>query len=142
MPMQYSYARHGQQAVFGGAAPVRSRMCSKAPPTYACSLQGIGNGLPLAAVVTTPEIASTMAQRLHFNTFGGNPVCCAGGREVLRVIDDEGIQANAHAVRCVHTATDNPNTLIHARTALAMLCTQTLAHFTKMWLLGNLSYAP
>ena len=49
--------------------------------------------------MTTPEIASTMAQRLHFNTFGGNPVCCAGGREVLRVIDDEGIQANAHAVR-------------------------------------------
>lgn len=46
-----------------------------------------------------------MAQRLHFNTFGGNPVCCAGGREVLRVIDDEGIQANAHAVRCVHAAT-------------------------------------
>lgn len=56
-------------------------------------------------MVTTPEIASTMAQRLHFNTFGGNPVCCAGGREVLRVIDDEGIQANAHAVRCVHAAT-------------------------------------
>ena len=62
--------------------------------------QGIGNGLPLAAVVTTPEIAATLAQRLHFNTFGGNPVCCAGGREVLRVIDDEGIQANAHAVCC------------------------------------------
>ena len=60
--------------------------------------QGIGNGLPLAAVVTTPEIAATLAQRLHFNTFGGNPVCCAGGREVLRVIDEEGIQANAHAV--------------------------------------------
>jgi len=49
--------------------------------------------------VTTPEIAAALATRLHFNTFGGNPVCCAGGREVLRVIDDEGIQANAHAVR-------------------------------------------
>ena len=49
-----------------------------------------------------------MAQRLHFNTFGGNPVCCAGGREVLRVIDDEGIQANAHAVRYVNAATLTP----------------------------------
>ncbi|KAK9835307.1 hypothetical protein WJX81_000697 [Elliptochloris bilobata] len=67
-------------------------------PDIVTMAKGIGNGLPLAAVVTTPAIAATLAQRLHFNTFGGNPVCCAGGREVLRVIDDEGIQANAHAV--------------------------------------------
>ncbi len=60
--------------------------------------QGIGNGLPLAAVVTTPEIAATLATRLHFNTFGGNPVCCAGGRAVLRAIDEDGIQANAAKV--------------------------------------------
>eukprot|EP00884_Botryococcus_braunii_P012351 jgi/Botrbrau1/21116/Bobra.0061s0011.1 len=64
-------------------------------PDIVTMAKGIGNGLPLAAVVTTPAIAATLAQRLHFNTFGGNPVCCAGGREVLRVIDDEGIQANA-----------------------------------------------
>jgi len=51
--------------------------------------QGIGNGLPLAAVVTTPEIASVMAQKLQFNTFGENPVCFAGGLAVLRVLDKE-----------------------------------------------------
>ena len=62
-------------------------------------LQGIGNGLPLAAVVTTPEIAQTLAQRLHFNTYGGNPVCCAGGRAVLQAVDEDGIQANAAKVR-------------------------------------------
>nr|GMD51621.1 alanine--glyoxylate aminotransferase 2 homolog 1, mitochondrial [Ipomoea batatas] len=50
---------------------------------------GIGNGLPLGAVVTTPEIASVMAQKIQFNTFGGNPVCSAGGHAVLRVIDKE-----------------------------------------------------
>ena len=60
--------------------------------------QGIGNGLPLAAVVTTPEVAQVLAQRLHFNTYGGNPVCCAGGRAVLRVVDEDGIQANAAKV--------------------------------------------
>ena len=60
--------------------------------------QGIGNGLPLAAVVTTPEVAAVLSQRLHFNTYGGNPVCCAGGRAVLRVVDDDGIQANAAKV--------------------------------------------
>lgn len=51
--------------------------------------QGIGNGLPLGAVVTTPEIASVLAQKIQFNTFGGNPVCSAGGLAVLRVLDKE-----------------------------------------------------
>lgn len=56
--------------------------------------QGIGNGLPLGAVVTTPEIANVMAQKIQFNTFGGNPVCSAGGLAVLRVIDKEKRQAH------------------------------------------------
>ncbi|KAL6773797.1 AGT2 [Auxenochlorella protothecoides x Auxenochlorella symbiontica] len=64
-------------------------------PDIVTMAKGIGNGLPLGAVVTTPEIAATLAQRLHFNTYGGNPVCSAGGRAVLRVIDQEGIQAKA-----------------------------------------------
>lgn len=60
--------------------------------------QGIGNGLPLAAVVTTPEIATVLSRRLHFNTFGGNPVCSAGGHAVLKVIDKEKRQENCAAV--------------------------------------------
>lgn len=48
--------------------------------------------------MTTPEVAQVLAQRLHFNTYGGNPVCCAGGRAVLRVVDEDGIQANAAKV--------------------------------------------
>ncbi|CAI5946573.1 unnamed protein product [Closterium sp. NIES-64] len=66
-------------------------------PDIVTMAKGIGNGLPLAAVVTTPEIAAVMAQRLHFNTFGGNPVSCAGGRAVLQIIEDEGLQGN-----CAH----------------------------------------
>src|SRR4051812_7299630 len=54
-----------------------------------------GNGAPLGAVVTTPKIAATLAQRIHFNTFGGNPVVCAQGAAVLDVIDREKLQANA-----------------------------------------------
>lgn len=61
-------------------------------------IQGIGNGLPLGAVVTTPEIASVLAQKIQFNTFGGNPVCSAGGLEVLRVIDREKRQAHCNDV--------------------------------------------
>ncbi|KAK9903286.1 hypothetical protein WJX75_001946 [Coccomyxa subellipsoidea] len=67
-------------------------------PDIVTMAKGIGNGLPLAAVVTTPEVAQVLAQRLHFNTYGGNPVCCAGGRAVLRVVDEDGIQANAAKV--------------------------------------------
>ncbi len=57
--------------------------------------KGIGNGAPLGAVVTTPKIAATLAQRIHFNTFGGNPVVSAQGTAVLEVIERENLQANA-----------------------------------------------
>ncbi|CAI0428856.1 unnamed protein product [Linum tenue] len=58
-------------------------------PDIVTMAKGIGNGLPLGAVVTTPEIASVMSQKIQFNTFGGNPVCSAGGLAVLRVLDKE-----------------------------------------------------
>ncbi len=64
-------------------------------PDIVTMAKGIGNGVPLAAVVTTPEIAATIAQRIHFNTFGGNPVCMAQGKAVLEVIDREGLQQNS-----------------------------------------------
>ena len=47
--------------------------------------KGMGNGFPMAAVVTTQEIAATMSGALHFNTFGGNPMACAVGSAVLEV---------------------------------------------------------
>ncbi len=56
----------------------------------------IGNGHPLAAVVCTREVAECFANGMeYFNTFGGNPVSCAIGTEVLRVIREEGLQENA-----------------------------------------------
>lgn len=59
----------------------------------------IGNGHPLAAVVTTPAIANAFASGMeYFNTFGGNPVSCAIGLAVLEVIRDERLQANAARV--------------------------------------------
>ena len=64
-------------------------------PDIVTMAKGIGNGAPLGAVVTTPKIAATLAQRTHFNTFGGNPVVCAQGSAVLDVIDREKLQANA-----------------------------------------------
>jgi len=67
-------------------------------PDFVTMAKGIGNGAPLGAVTTRMEIATTLAQRLHFNTFGGNPVSMAAGLAVLDVIDEDGIQENARVV--------------------------------------------
>jgi alanine-glyoxylate transaminase/(R)-3-amino-2-methylpropionate-pyruvate transaminase len=61
-------------------------------PDIVTLAKGIGNGYPMAAVVTRPEIAAAMVGRIHFNTFGGNPVGAAVGKAVLEVIDRERIQ--------------------------------------------------
>lgn len=73
-------------------------------PDIVTMAKGIGNGCPLAAVVTTPEIAKVLASRIHFNTFGGNPVSMAQGRAVLRVIEKEGLQANCLKIGAQLTA--------------------------------------
>jgi len=59
----------------------------------------IGNAFPLAAVVTTPEIAVSFDNGMEFfSTFGGNPVACAAGLAVLDVLRDENLQQNALSV--------------------------------------------
>jgi 4-aminobutyrate aminotransferase-like enzyme/Ser/Thr protein kinase RdoA (MazF antagonist) len=59
----------------------------------------IGNGHPIGAVVTTPEIAASFDTGMeYFNTFGGNPVSCAAALAVLDVIRDEDLQKRAGRV--------------------------------------------
>lgn len=47
--------------------------------------KGIGNGFPLAAVVTTEKIAAAHTGASYFNTFGGNPLAATVGKAVLEV---------------------------------------------------------
>lgn len=61
-------------------------------------VQGIGNGMPLGAVITTAEVAKVLSERNYFNTFAGNPVCSAAGLAVLEVIKKEKLQENAFTV--------------------------------------------
>jgi 4-aminobutyrate aminotransferase-like enzyme len=59
----------------------------------------IGNGHPIGAVITTPEIAAAFANGMEFfSTFGGNTVSCAVGLAVLDVVEKEGLQGHALAV--------------------------------------------
>ena len=56
----------------------------------------LGNGHPLAAVVTQREVAASFANGMeYFSTFGGNQVSCAIGLAVLDVVRDEQLQAHA-----------------------------------------------
>ena len=56
----------------------------------------IGNGHPLAAVVTRRDIAEAFNNGMeYFATFGGNPVSCAVGSAVLDVLIEEGLPAHA-----------------------------------------------
>ncbi|MEQ8788836.1 MAG: aspartate aminotransferase family protein [Pirellulaceae bacterium] len=67
-------------------------------PDLVTMAKGIGNGAPLGACVTRPEIAEVMTRRIHFNTFGGNPVSATQGLATLEIIDRDGIQQNAREV--------------------------------------------
>ncbi len=58
----------------------------------------MGNGHPMGAVITTPEIAASLGEMEFFSTFGGNPVSCAIGMAVLDVIEREGLMQRAAAL--------------------------------------------
>jgi 4-aminobutyrate aminotransferase-like enzyme/Ser/Thr protein kinase RdoA (MazF antagonist) len=65
-------------------------------PDIAVFGKPIGNAFPLAAVVTTAEIAASFANGMEFfSTFGGNPVACAAGLAVLDVLEENHLQQNA-----------------------------------------------
>lgn len=59
----------------------------------------IGNGHPIGALITTPEIAASFDNGMEFfSTFGGNTVSCAIGLAVLQVVQEENLQAHALTV--------------------------------------------
>jgi 4-aminobutyrate aminotransferase-like enzyme len=59
----------------------------------------MGNGYPIGAVVTRPEILSAFCETVgYFNTFGGTPAAAAAGQAVLEVIEQEGLMENARRV--------------------------------------------
>ncbi|KAI4816676.1 hypothetical protein KUCAC02_008992 [Chaenocephalus aceratus] len=67
-------------------------------PDMVTMAKGIGDGFPMGAVVTTPEIAASFAKAFHFNTFGGGPLACAVASSVLDTIKEDGTQQNSHNV--------------------------------------------
>ncbi|UCI10425.1 aspartate aminotransferase family protein [Mesorhizobium sp. B1-1-8] len=67
-------------------------------PDIVVVAKGIGNGIPLGAVIAKRAVAESMADKFLFHTYGANPVACAAGRAVLKVIREERLQENAATV--------------------------------------------
>lgn len=67
-------------------------------PDIVAMAKGIANGAPLGAVTTTPDVAQCLKQKLHFNTFGGNPISMIQGLTTLEIIEEEHLQENARVV--------------------------------------------
>ncbi|UVK48094.1 aminotransferase class III-fold pyridoxal phosphate-dependent enzyme (plasmid) [Mesorhizobium sp. AR07] len=68
-------------------------------PDFVTMGKSLGNGHPLAALVTRPDYLDAFAaEALYFNTFAGNPVSAAVGSAVLDVIEQEDLMGNARRV--------------------------------------------
>ncbi|OBB84944.1 acetylornithine transaminase [Mycobacterium sp. 852002-30065_SCH5024008] len=64
-------------------------------PDVVTMAKGLGGGLPIGACLAVGRAADLMAPGLHGSTFGGNPICAAAARAVLRVIADEDLVRHA-----------------------------------------------
>jgi 4-aminobutyrate aminotransferase-like enzyme len=66
-------------------------------PDIITSAKGMGNGVPIGWTIATPEVADAFPG-LTFSTFGGNPVSCAVGLAVVKVIEEDDLKTNARVV--------------------------------------------
>lgn len=60
--------------------------------------KGLGNGIPIGAVIAKKEVAEAMAGKFLFHTYGANPVACSAARAVLRVIREDNLIENVRTV--------------------------------------------
>ncbi|MBT9486677.1 MAG: aspartate aminotransferase family protein [Rubrivivax sp.] len=60
--------------------------------------KGLGSGVPIGAVVAGPKAANIFQPGNHGTTFGGNPLAMRAGVETLRIMEEDGVMANAAAV--------------------------------------------
>ncbi|MFN9745636.1 MAG: aspartate aminotransferase family protein [Betaproteobacteria bacterium] len=66
--------------------------------------KGLGSGVPVGAIVVGPRAVNVLGPGNHGTTFGGNPLAMRAGVETLRIMEEDGILANAAAVGEVLTA--------------------------------------
>jgi len=60
--------------------------------------KGLGSGVPIGAVVVGPRAINVLGPGNHGTTFGGNPLAMRAGVETLRIMEEDGLMANAEAM--------------------------------------------
>jgi acetylornithine/N-succinyldiaminopimelate aminotransferase len=60
--------------------------------------KGLGSGVPIGAVVAGPKAAAIFAPGNHGTTFGGNPLSMRAGVETIRIMEEDGLLANAERI--------------------------------------------
>ena len=60
--------------------------------------KGLGSGVPIGAVVAGPKAAHIFKPGNHGTTFGGNPLAMRAGVETIRIMEEDGLLANAATV--------------------------------------------
>ena len=83
------------QTGFGRTGKTWGIQHSGVEPDMITVAKGIANGMPLAAVVTTKDIADPL-QKNTISTFGGNPVSSAAANATLEIIERDELKANAN----------------------------------------------
>lgn len=65
-------------------------------PDIITMAKGLGNGVPIGAVVTTDELSAIMTPGTHGTTFGGNPLVCTAGCSVIDIMKRDGLVEHSH----------------------------------------------
>lgn len=60
--------------------------------------KGLGSGVPIGAIVAGPRASKVLGPGNHGTTFGGNPLAMRAGIETLRIMEEDGLLANAAAM--------------------------------------------
>ena len=63
--------------------------------------KGLGSGVPIGAIVVGPKAVNVLGPGNHGTTFGGNPLAMRAGVETLRIMEEDGVMANAATVGAV-----------------------------------------
>ena len=71
---------------------------SDVTPDLITMAKGLGNGVPIGAVISKPEHADVLKGKTHFNTFGGDPYQCMQAKEVLSIIEEEKLIENSDQI--------------------------------------------
>src|SRR5699024_5809446 len=86
--------RHGALLIFdevqigmGRSGHLYAYMGYGVTPDILTTAKALGNGFPIAAMLTKADIAASLTLGSHGSTYGGNPMACAVGEAVLDLID-------------------------------------------------------